>query len=141
MSYREKIAWLTLASFVVAYGPYFTVVGLGVIPSAPLPNLGQMGLFAATAIAQMMILGLGRLYLCSKGAEEARCPADERDRAISYRARNVSYYVLISGMIVVGCVMPFTAAGWSIVNAALFMIVTAELVGYGFIVVSYRKQV
>lgn len=43
-------------------------------------------------------------------------------------------------MILVGCVMPFTHTGWSIVNAALFMIVTAELVGYGLVVLTYRRQ-
>lgn len=140
MSYRENAAWLTLLSFAITYGPYFTVVGLGSIPEDPLPNLRQLGLFAATAIAQMLILAIGHLYLRRSMADEARCPPDERDRAINYRARNFSYYVLIGGMILVGCVLPFTTAGWSIVNAALFMIVAAELVGYGMIVASYRKQ-
>lgn len=140
MSYREKTTWLTLLSFVITYGPYFVMVGMGLTPEDPLPNLRQLGLFGATAIVQMLILAFGHLYLRRSMAVEARCPPDERDRAISYRARNFSYYVLISGMILVGCVLPFTAAGWSIVNAALFMIVAAELVGYGLIVASYRKQ-
>jgi hypothetical protein len=140
MSYREKTAWLALVAMVITYGPYFTVVGLDLIAVDPLPSLRQLGLFATTAIVQMLILAVGHLYLRRSMADEARCPPDERDRAISYRARNFSYYVLISGMILVGCVLPFTAAGWSIVNAALFMIVAAELVGYGLIVVSYRKQ-
>jgi len=140
MSYRERTAWLALIAMVVTYGPYFTVVGLDLIPVDPLPNLRQLGLFAATAIVQMLILAVGHLYLRHSMADEARCPPDERDRAISYRARNFSYYVLISGMILVGCVLPFTAGGWSIVNAALFMIVAAELVGYSLIAVSYRKQ-
>jgi hypothetical protein len=48
--------------------------------------------------------------------------------------------VLIAGMIVVGCVMPFNSSGWTTINAALAMIVAAELVHYGAIVVSYRRQ-
>ena len=140
MSYREKTAWLALLAMALTYGPYFTVTGLGLVPAEALPNLRQLGLFGATAIAQMLILAFGHLYLRRRMADEARCPPDERDRAISYRARSVSYYVLISGMILVGCVLPFTAAGWSIVNAALFMIVAAELTGYGLIVSSYRRQ-
>jgi hypothetical protein len=43
-------------------------------------------------------------------------------------------------MILVGYVMPFNSGGWTIINAALFMIVAAELVHYGMVVFSYRRQ-
>ncbi len=36
--------------------------------------------------------------------------------------------------------MPFSFSGWAIVNAALLMIVAAEVVHYGVVVVSYRSQ-
>ena len=140
MSYREKTAWLTLLAFVVTYVPYFIVTASELTPAEPLPGLRQLSLFAATAAAQILILAVGYVYLRGTMADDARCPPDERDRDISARARNLSYYVLITGMILVGCVMPFTATGWALVNAALFMIVAAELVGYGFIVISYRRQ-
>jgi hypothetical protein len=42
-------------------------------------------------------------------------------------------------MILVGCVMPFNASGWRIVNAALAMIVAAEVVHYATVVFSYRR--
>ena len=47
---------------------------------------------------------------------------------------------LYAGMILVGCVMPFNSNGWSIVNAALFMIIAAEAVHYAVVVFSYRRQ-
>ncbi len=75
-----------------------------------------------------------------KSPEEARTPPDERDRAITSRSITFAYYVLIAGMILVGCIMPFNSGGWRIINAALAMIVAAELVHYGVIVVSYRRQ-
>lgn len=56
------------------------------------------------------------------------------------RSISTAYYVLIAGMILVGCVMPFNSGGWTIVNAALLMIVLAEVVHYGVVVVSYRRQ-
>jgi len=40
----------------------------------------------------------------------------------------------------VGCMMPFNSTGWSIVNAALFMIIAAELVRNGALVANYRRQ-
>lgn len=139
MPYREKTAWLSLLAMTLTFGPYFLLVSLRP-PSPALPNLQQLGLFAMTAIAQMLLLGLGHLYLSRGSPEEARTPPDERDRAIIHRSMSSAYYVLIGGMILVGCVMPFNSGGWTIVNAALFMIVMAEFVHYGIVVFSYRRQ-
>jgi hypothetical protein len=133
MPYREKTAWLSLLAMVVTFGPYFTMTATRA--SEPLPNLRQLGLFAVTAIAQMLILGVGHLYLRRGSTKE-----DERDQAIMRRSVSSAYYVLIGGMILVGCVMPFNSSGWSIINAALFMIIAAELVHYGVVVFSYRRQ-
>jgi hypothetical protein len=139
MPYREKTAWLSLAAIVITFTPYFVVVATAP-PQPGLPNLRQLGLFAAVVIAQVVILVVGHIYLTLRGRQEARTPPDERDRAIGSRSITAAYYVLITGMIVVGCVMPFTSGGWKIVNAAVFMIVIAELVHYGTVVLSYRKQ-
>jgi hypothetical protein len=140
MPYREKIAWLSLIAMVVTFGPYFAIVKAGVFHDDALPDLRQLGLYGVTAVVQMIILGVGHLYLRHRSPEEARTPPDERDRAIKYRSMSVAYGVLIAGMILVGVVMPFESAGWTIVNAALFMIVAAEIVHYGVVVASYRRQ-
>ena len=64
---------------------------------------------------------------------------DERDRAIDGRATRMAYFVLITGMIVVGVVMPFNNNGWKLVNAALLGIVLAETVRYALILIGYRQ--
>ena len=139
MPYREKTAWLSLAAISIAFTPYFAIVAS--IPHASaLPNLRQLGLFAAVVFAQALILALGHVYLAARTPLEARTPPDERDRSISRRSITLAYYVLICGMIVVGCVMPFTSGGWTIINAALLMIVLAEIVHYGTAVFNYRRQ-
>ncbi len=140
MPYREKTAWLSLLAMVVTFGPYFTMIATGSLPGEPMPNLRQLGWFAVTAIVQMLILGVGHLYLRRGPAQEARMPLDERDQAIMRRSVSSAYYVLIAGMILVGCVMPFRSSGWSIINAALFMIIVAEVVHYGVVVFCYRRQ-
>ena len=66
-------------------------------------------------------------------------PADERDRAISRRSLGAAYYVLIAGVILVGCVMPFQSAGWRLINAAVAAIVLAEVVRYGVAAYCYRR--
>ena len=139
MPYREKTAWLSLIAMAAAFGPYFAIVAMRSLPGA-LPDLRQLGLLAVAAILQMLILGAGHLFLRRGSPEDARTPPDERDRAIMRRSISSAYYVLIAGMILVGCVMPFNSSGWSIVNAALVMIVAAEVVHYGVVVLSYRRQ-
>jgi len=137
--YREKTAWLSLIAMAVTFGPYFIIMAVEARPGA-LPGLRQLGLFAAAAILQALILGLGHLYLRRSSPEDARIPPDERDRAILNRSLRFAYSVLMVGMIVVGCVMPFNSSGWAIINAALLAIIAAEVVHHGVIVSSYRGQ-
>jgi hypothetical protein len=139
MPYREKIAWLSLIAMAVTFGPYFVEVAADPFRAVPLPNLPQMGLFAAATLTQALIIGLGRLYLRIRSPEDARAPADERDLAIERRSIYAAYFVLLTGMVFVG-VMPFTSGGWKLVNAAVAMIVLAELTHYGVVAVSYRRQ-
>jgi hypothetical protein len=139
MSYREKIAWLSLIAMAVTYGPYFKLAASGPRSWEPLPHLHPLGLFALVSLLRMLILGAGYLYL-RFGPGNEHLPLDERDRAIEHRALSAAYYVLIAGMILVGCFMPFSSTGWTIVNAAIFWIVAAEVVHYGVVVASYRVQ-
>ena len=108
-------------------------------PTAPLPDLGTLGLFAIAASGQAVIQILGRVWLRLSAPDEAGIPADERDRAVSLRSIGIAYYVLIAGMILVGCVMPFNNGGWTLINSAVAVIVLAELVHYGVAVWSYRR--
>ena len=89
---------------------------------------------------QVILLCAGHLALRLTAPADARAPADERDSAITRRSMSAACYVLMVGMILVGCVMPFLHKGWDIVNAAIFMIVVAEVVHYGIVAFSYRRQ-
>jgi hypothetical protein len=140
MSYREKIAWLSLIAMVTTYGPYFTFVGKSPVSWEPLPHLHPLALFALASVVRMLILGTGYLYLLLAIPRQERPPLDERDRAIEHRSIGAAYYVLLAGMILVGCFMPFSSTGWTIVNATIFWIVAAEIIRYGAIVASYRAQ-
>jgi hypothetical protein len=139
MPYRQKVAWLSLLAMAVVFTPYFTWAKLHP-PTNVVPNLPRMALYAATAGVWVLILGIGHAVLRWRAPGEAKLPLDERDRAIQYRSRNYAYGVLLTGMILVGCIMPFTGAGWEIVNAAIFMIVLAEIVHDGTVVCIYHKQ-
>jgi hypothetical protein len=140
LPYREKIGWLSLVALVITFGPYFMLVAMHVIPLAPLPNVRQLIFFGIAAVMNGLIVAAGIIYFRSLAPDEAGSPPDERDRAIIQRSLGSAYYVLITGMIIVGLVMPFNSAGWTIINAAVFMIVIAEVVRNAVLVASYRRQ-
>jgi len=138
MAFREKIAWLTLATMLVAYGIYFGLVG-------PAAGFGERLLldivwsFGIVAAAHAAVVTVGAVIIAVTAAKEAQARADERDRAIARRGATIGYYVLIVGMIVVGVVMPFSEPPWRIVNAALLAIVLAETVNNAVVLLSYRR--
>lgn len=140
MPYREKVAWLYLLSMLAVFIPYFTWAELSP-PGPEIPNFKQMALYAITSLSWALILGIGHLLLRRSSPEEAKLAMDERDTAIAHKARGYAYGVLITGMILVGGVMPFTNGGWEIANTAFFMIILAECVYYANVIRSYRRQV
>jgi hypothetical protein len=139
MAYRETIAWVSLIAMLIAYGPYFALVA-AFPPDEGMPNLRQLGLFAAAAIIHMTLMLAGWLWARRQSPDEAAAPPDERERAIAQRAMTLAYFVLIGSVVMVGIVMPFYATGWTLVNAAVFAIVLAETVNYASTVLAYRKQ-
>lgn len=138
MPYREKIGWLYLAAMAVAFVPYFALSAAA--PQRPMPNLGQLWLFFLAIVVQVAIIGAGHAFFFLGTPRDAKMPADERDLTIERRSMSAAYYVLIAGTIMVGCVLPFTSTGWKLVNGAILTIVAAEMVHYGVVVFSYRRQ-
>jgi hypothetical protein len=137
-SHRERAAWLHLVAMTVSYGPYFSLMALQP-PTAPLPDLRTMSAFAVTVTVQVIVLGMGHAWLALARPAEARAAADERDRAVELRSMKIAYLVLITGMIFVGVVMPFSSSGWKLINAAIGAIVLAEIAHYSIVVWSYRR--
>lgn len=138
MAYREKLAWLTLVTMLVAYGVYFGIVG-------PAAGFGEGRLveivwtFGALAAAQLVAMIVGVIALTVLARREAQASEDERDRAIARRGATIGYYVLIAGIIIVGVVMPFSNPPWKIINAALGALVLAGIVQQAVVLLSYRR--
>lgn len=137
MSSLESRAWLSLWGMCPPYLIYFAVQLAS--PGWPGTILGRFGFLAAVACAHatVYVVGLSVLKLRERGAGLL---ADERDRAIDARGTRTAYFVLLTGTIVVGMMMPFGQSGWKVVNAALLAIVLAEATRNIMIVVGYRGQ-
>jgi len=97
----------------------------------------QIGMFAATAVVQVIVIVIASAVMEIRHKEGPK--TDERDQLIDQRATRVAYHLLICAMIVVGCLMPFNNSGWKIFHAAVFSIALAEIVRYGLIVSMYRR--
>jgi hypothetical protein len=137
MPHKEKAAWLALAAMLAAYVPFFAIAAVS--PPAPPPNLRLIGLFAAVSVLRVVILGLGSLWFRLSSPDDARAPADERDRAVSRRATSIAYFVLMAGALATGCILPFYTGGWDIVGATILVVVLAEIARCSLVVVGYRR--
>ena len=136
MAYREKLAALNFVAMLLVYSVYFTLVAI----RPPAPRLIDMlWLFGIAAPVHAMLYGFIGYAIKLRAGKEGSAPPDERDRAIGRQARSVAYLVLLSGVILVGVVMPFSEPAQKIVNTTLLVIVIAELVHSGLIVIGYRR--
>lgn len=133
MPAKEQFAWVWLSTMLVTYAAYFT----SVFTIGETTALTQIGLFAATTVVQVLVIGTVSAVIAvrHKGGPKS----DERDQLIDQRATRAAYQLLICGMIVVGCLMPFNNSGWRIFHAAVFSIAVSEIVRHGLMVTMYRR--
>lgn len=135
MPIKEQFARIWLITMLVTYFAYFVAV----VVVGETTALTQIGLFAATVVVQVIVIGVASavMALRHKGGPKA----DERDQMIDQRATRVAYQLLLCAMILVGCLMPFNNSGWRIFHAAVLSIAIAEIVRHGLIVSMYRRGV
>ncbi|MGN6278964.1 MAG: hypothetical protein ACTHM8_09625 [Sphingomonas sp.] len=141
MAFREKLAWVTLGSMLIAYSIYFALLAAYFDPTLPAGprTLQMLSLFGGVTIVQAIVVAIVSAVLGIRARREAQAKPDERDRAIARRGASVAYFVLMVCMILVGVVMPFGDPRWKITNAALLSLVLAEAVRYILIILSYRR--
>lgn len=138
MSEREQFSWVWLGSLILFYGGYFVMISI-LEAAGGVDLLTRLGLLTTAAAASGLAIGVNALLARSRREPGEETRPDERDRAIRRHARSVAYGVLLTGMILVGCLMPFGATEWEMVQAAILAIVIAELTHHGVVVASYRR--
>lgn len=136
MPYREKLSWLTLTSLLIAATAYFGIFG-------PAVAFGKHRLldivwsYGPVGAVHGLVVLAGYTILNFTG-EKKELP-DERDRAIERRSTSFAYMVLLTGLLLVGMVMPFTEPPYKIINTALIVVVLAEVVRDAVILIGYRR--
>jgi len=136
MTPREQFSWAWLTILGLTYIPYFSAVAWLREFGAP-SFTTQIILFAATTIIQVGCIAVASAVIGLRAGDPNIL--DERDRAIAHRAGAVAYTVLMVGVILVGCLMPFNHAGWDIFHATVLVIAATEAVRLILVIQAYRR--
>ncbi len=138
MSFREKSAWISLASLLIVFGVYFWNVARVVArqkPIAPMIPL-FLGLLVALIVAEVAL----HLLIAMRAPHDARAPKDERERLIELTATSKAFYVLVVGALLSIGTMHLRIGVWVMAHCVLLSVVVAELVKFGTQIVLYRRD-
>ena len=135
MPTHEKRAWLSLWTMCPGYLVYFAIQIA--YPELTPTVLSRFGLLALVAGLHAVGYVAGLLVMKARDPDDGQ--VDERDRVIDARATRAAYFLLLTGMLLCGMVMPFTESGWKVVNTALLFIVASEALRDVLTVRGYRQ--
>ena len=135
MSFREKIAWISLLTTAAVYGWYF---------AAALPALGDSAQATSrlhvTVLLIAVLQAVPAILISARSPREAQAPQDERERLIALKGSRAGYVVLGIGALV-SCVagLYFGIGGVLLANAILFAFVLSQLAKYGAEILYHRR--
>jgi hypothetical protein len=136
MSFREKSAWITLATVLLCFGVYFGAILAGAVS----PHGHDTGHLLLGCVAALVALQCGlHAYASATAPENARAPRDEREQLIQHRSHTVGYYVLTA------CVLGLAIPGHTgfgvidVLNFALLGLVVAALAVSVAQIVMFRR--
>jgi hypothetical protein len=140
MTFEEKSTWAVAAVTVLAYGSYFIKI-LGDATSTPVneieyqgPLVAMVGVFIVLLIVSHVVIAA--VTATARGGIEV---SDVRDQKIDRFGEYVGGYVLGAGMLVVLVLAMAETEYFWIANAALGIMVIAELVTSATKIILYRR--
>lgn len=136
MSFRQRIALVSVAALVIMYGWYFA-------EAWQLRAIGQASVAATLGLALPTVLGVALLQivgavLVAIFSGERQAPMDERERLLAGRAQQGAYWVLLTGALAAAAGGFFRLSALDVGNIALLAVVLGELVRYGGYVLLHR---
>lgn len=150
MSFREKAAWISLASGAVIWGFYFIVVWGRLVAA---PGDWPVALFVECVIASLLVQAVLMGLAAMRTPKDQRTLSDEREIRIDGRATGVGYAALTALVLCVALASPFAVGlevgGLAVASggeAATFMaqglllaIVLAEAIKSAVVVILHRR--
>ncbi len=137
MSFREKLAWITLITVLVCFGAYFAAIYSGLIAHySPAALHLALGSLIALIVAQAGLTTLAAVTTPKGG----RGPRDEREQMIQARSHTIGYYTLM--IATAALIIPTHTRGTDmvdIVNFALLGIAISTIVVALAQIVMFRR--
>ena len=139
MSFKEKIAWISVVTTAIVWGAYFTFA-ISAVAAGGVPHpVVYMVAFTAALILQTILATIAAIVVAVLAPKEANAASDERDKEIARRAYTIAYPTLLSLIVCVAATVYLGAKPWDLVNGMMAAIVIAEIVHYGAQIVGYRR--
>jgi hypothetical protein len=90
MSFREKSAWISFFTVLLAATVYFGALALGLVH-----GFGSLHLLMACVVGLVVLQVALHAVAAMLSPADARTPKDEREKAIELQSFRVGYYVLV----------------------------------------------
>ena len=136
MSFKEKIAWISVVTTILVWGTYFGfVIGTGARWPGPVYIAG----FTGAVVIQTILVVVASIVTAVMAPKEAGAASDERDKAIARRAYAFAYPVLLTLIVCVAASMHFGATPLDMTYGIMGAIVIAEIVHYAAQIAGYRR--
>jgi hypothetical protein len=136
MSFKEKIAWISVVTTVLVWGSYF---GFMAATHGQHPGPVYFIAFVAAVIVQTILVAAASIVTAVLAPADASAGSDERDRAISQRAYALAYPVLLALILCVAASIHFGARPVAMAYGIMGAIVIAEIVHYAAQIAGYRR--
>ena len=136
MSFRQKIALVSVVTLLLMYGWYFAELWRARAAGDP-SIAGTLGLALTTVLGVALLQIVGTALVAIFSAER-QAPMDERERLIAVRSQQGAYWVLLAGALAAAASGFFRLAALDVANIALLAVVLAEIVRYGGYVLLHR---
>jgi hypothetical protein len=137
MSFREKSAWITLVTYLGAYGYYFWTIAsaaaAGHSESFPSGRLfvNVIGLLVVIEVVLQVTVALWK-------PTEAQAPRDEREKLIDLKSTRWAFYVLMAGAATGAGAVALGVPAFYTANGIFLAVVLAEVVRFAGQVLYFR---
>ena len=134
MSFREKSAWITLATVLLCFGVYFGSIVGGVVSPRGFDTIHLLLLCVAGLVALQ-----GILHFAAGRTGDPRVPRDEREQLIQHRSHTAGYYTLMICVLALALPGHFGHGAVDLMNFALLGLVVAALAVSVAQIVMFRR--
>jgi uncharacterized membrane protein len=96
MPFREKSAWISLATMLLVFGGFFGGVASGRLAASGMATVHLLILAVLAVIGLQVVLKLAARGLARGDAD---APKDERERLIELKATRIAFHVLVGAVL------------------------------------------